>query len=164
MRGPLSAIRHAEEASCAAMAGSTTYQAVCRCALIGVPCFDNMLKMTTSPQAKRAETDPCQGTPARAHFQPPELRKMPTKWVTKSQEEFDATYGEQTEQPWFPQLMLIRGNHLSLEQCCGARLEASCSFHWHDLFHVLFGGNHLSNTTCLTHAFFKSGESSSNFS
>lgn len=28
------------------------------------------------------------------------VKKMPTKWVTKSQEEFDATYGEQTEQPW----------------------------------------------------------------
>ena len=44
----------------------------CRCALIGVPCrlrtlsifstFDNMLKLTVSPQAKRAETDPRQGT------------------------------------------------------------------------------------------------------
>ena len=34
--------------------------------------FDNMLKPTISPQAKRAETDPRQGTPTRAHFQPPE--------------------------------------------------------------------------------------------
>ena len=52
------------------------------CALIGVPCrlrmlsifstFDNMLKMTTSPQAKRAETDPRQGSPRRAHLQPPD--------------------------------------------------------------------------------------------
>ena len=52
------------------------------CALIGVPChlrmlgifstFDNMLKLTISPQAKRAETDPRQGTPTRAHLQPPE--------------------------------------------------------------------------------------------
>ena len=46
-------------------------------ALIGVPCrlrmlcifsnFDNMLKLTISSQAKRAETDPRQGTPTRAH-------------------------------------------------------------------------------------------------
>lgn len=28
------------------------------------------------------------------------VKKMPTKWVTKSQEEFNTTYGEQTEQPW----------------------------------------------------------------
>ena len=56
----------------------------CRCALIGVPChlrmlsifstFDNMLKLTVSPQAKRAETDPGRGTPTRAHLQPPESR------------------------------------------------------------------------------------------
>ena len=49
----------------------------CRCALIGVPCrlrmlsilstFDSMLKLTISSQAKRAETDPRQGTPTRAH-------------------------------------------------------------------------------------------------
>ena len=55
----------------------------CRCALTGVPCrlrmlgifrtVDNMLKLTISPQAKRAETDPRQGTPTRAHLQPPEL-------------------------------------------------------------------------------------------
>ena len=57
----------------------------CRCALIGVPCrlrtpsvfstFDNMLKPTVSPQAKRAETDCRQGTPTRAHFQPPDVRR-----------------------------------------------------------------------------------------
>ena len=54
------------------------YSGSCRCALIGVPCrhrmlsifstFD-MLKLTISPQAKRAETDPRQGTPTRAHLQ-----------------------------------------------------------------------------------------------
>ena len=54
----------------------------CRCALIGVPCrlrmlrfvstFDSMFKLTIPPQAKRAETDPRQGTPTRAHLQPPE--------------------------------------------------------------------------------------------
>ena len=48
-------------------------QAVVGSALIGVPCrlrmlsifstFDNMLKLIKSPQAMRAETDPCQGTP-----------------------------------------------------------------------------------------------------
>ena len=53
--------------------------------LIGVPfrlrtlsifgTFNNMLKLPTSPQAKRAETDPRQGTPTRAHFQPPEYPK-----------------------------------------------------------------------------------------
>ena len=31
-----------------------------------------MLKLTISPQAKRAETDPGQGTPTRAHLQPPD--------------------------------------------------------------------------------------------
>ena len=60
------------------------YICSCRCALIGVPCrlrmlsifrtFDNALKLTISPQAKRAETDPRQGTPTRAHLQPPECR------------------------------------------------------------------------------------------
>ena len=55
----------------------------CWCALIGVPCrlrmlstlstFDNMLTPTISPHAKRAETDPRQGTPTRAHLQPLEL-------------------------------------------------------------------------------------------
>ena len=54
----------------------STFQAV-----VGVPCrlkmlsifstFDNMLKLTISPQAKCAETDPRQGTPARARFEPP---------------------------------------------------------------------------------------------
>ena len=54
----------------------------CRCALIGVPCrlrmlsifstFDIMLKLTISPQAKRAESDPHQGTPTRAHLQLPD--------------------------------------------------------------------------------------------
>ena len=34
--------------------------------------FDNMLKLTTSPLARRAETDPRHGTPTMAHFQPPE--------------------------------------------------------------------------------------------
>ena len=34
--------------------------------------FDNMLKLTTSPQAKRAETDPRQGTPTRARLQTPD--------------------------------------------------------------------------------------------
>ena len=29
--------------------------------------FDNMLKLTISPQTNRAETDPRQGTPTRAH-------------------------------------------------------------------------------------------------
>ena len=53
----------------------------CRYALIGEPCrlrmhsifgtFDNMSKLSISPQAKRAETDPRQGTPTRAHMQPP---------------------------------------------------------------------------------------------
>ena len=37
---------------------------------------DNMLKLTISPQAKRAETDPCQGTPRRAHLQPPETMSI----------------------------------------------------------------------------------------
>ena len=60
-------------------------QAVCRCALIGVPCrrrvlsifgtFDDMLKLTRSPQARLAETDPHQGTPTRAGLQPP--REIP---------------------------------------------------------------------------------------
>ena len=39
-----------------------------RACLRGAVCFstfDNMLKLTTSPQAKRAETDPRQGTPTR---------------------------------------------------------------------------------------------------
>ena len=55
-----------------------------RCALIGVPCrlrmlsvfgmFDDMLRLTISPQATRAETDPRQGTPTRAHFQRPDQR------------------------------------------------------------------------------------------
>ena len=31
-----------------------------------------MLKLTISPQATRAENDPRQGTPTRAHFQLPE--------------------------------------------------------------------------------------------
>ena len=35
---------------------------------------DNMSKLTISPQAKRAQTDRSQGTPTRAHFQPPEPR------------------------------------------------------------------------------------------
>ena len=54
-----------------------------RCALMGVPCHLRMLSifstLTTwwnwliiSPQAKRAKTDPHQGTPTRAHLQPPE--------------------------------------------------------------------------------------------
>ena len=57
----------------------------CRCALIGVPCrlrmlsifgtLDNMSKLTVSPQAKRAETDLRQGTPTRAHLQPPDYMK-----------------------------------------------------------------------------------------
>ena len=34
--------------------------------------FDDMLKLTISPQAKRAETDRRQGTPTRARLQPPE--------------------------------------------------------------------------------------------
>ena len=64
-----------------------------RCALIGVPCrlrmlsifstFDNMLKLTMSPQAKRAETDPRQGTPTRAHLQPPELWQSPEGGLTR---------------------------------------------------------------------------------
>ena len=48
-----------------------TVSGSCRCAIIGVPCrlrmlsifstFENMLKLTISPQAKRAETDlPCE--------------------------------------------------------------------------------------------------------
>ena len=51
---------------------------------MGVPCrlrmlsifstFDNMLKVTISPQAKPAETDPRQDTPMRARLQPPDRR------------------------------------------------------------------------------------------
>ena len=54
----------------------------CRRALVGVPrclrtlstfsTFDNMLKLTISLQAKRAEADPRQGTPPRAHLQAPD--------------------------------------------------------------------------------------------
>ena len=36
--------------------------------------FDNRLKLTISLQAKRAETEPRQGTPTRAHLQPPDYR------------------------------------------------------------------------------------------
>ena len=36
--------------------------------------FENCEKLAISPQAKRAETDPCQGTPMGAHFQPPECK------------------------------------------------------------------------------------------
>ena len=36
--------------------------------------FENVSNLTLSPQAKRAETDPGQGTPTRANFQPPEGR------------------------------------------------------------------------------------------
>ena len=55
----------------------------CRCALTVVPrrlrllsifgTFDNMLKLSISPQAKRAESDPRLDTPTVAHFQPTEL-------------------------------------------------------------------------------------------
>ena len=55
----------------------------CRCAIMGVPwclrmlsLFSTRLKMrltNESPQAKHAETDPRHGTPAMAHFQPPEV-------------------------------------------------------------------------------------------
>ena len=31
--------------------------------------FDSVLKLTISPHAEGAETDPCQGTPTMAHFQ-----------------------------------------------------------------------------------------------
>ena len=58
-----------------------------RCALLGVPCrlrmlsifstFDNKLKLTVSPQAERAETAPRQGTPTRAHVQPPDASFPP---------------------------------------------------------------------------------------
>ena len=42
-----------------------------------VSTFDSMLKLTISPQSKRAETDPRQGIPTRAHLQPPELLLPP---------------------------------------------------------------------------------------
>ena len=64
--------------------GSRQYSGSCRCALIGVPCrlrmlsmfrtFDNMLKLTVSPQARRAGPDPRHGTPKMAPFQLPEIR------------------------------------------------------------------------------------------
>ena len=34
--------------------------------------FAHMLKLTISPQAKRAETNPRHGTPTMSHFQPPQ--------------------------------------------------------------------------------------------
>ena len=45
----------------------------CRLRMLSIfSTFDNMLKLTISPQARRAETDPHQGTPTRAHLQPPD--------------------------------------------------------------------------------------------
>ena len=51
--------------------------------------FDNMLKLTISPQARRAETDPRQCTPTRAHLQPLEresktYRHPPTSGCAQS--------------------------------------------------------------------------------
>ena len=44
----------------------------CRLRTLSIFSTFDMLKLTISPQAKRAETDPRQGTPTRAHLQPPE--------------------------------------------------------------------------------------------
>ena len=76
----------------------------CRCALIGVPCclgmlsifstFDNILKLTISPQAKRAETDPRQGTPMRAHLQPPEFWSLLGKRPSKRDQAVDGRSGD----------------------------------------------------------------------
>ena len=52
-----------------------------RCAMVSQKAqhfqhFDDMLKLTISPQAKRAETDPRHGTPMMAHFRLPEKEAL----------------------------------------------------------------------------------------
>jgi hypothetical protein len=64
---------------------SSLHSDSCRCAIIGVPwrlrrlslfstCM-NTFSANKSPQAKHAATDPHHGTPAMAHFQPPDSRR-----------------------------------------------------------------------------------------
>ena len=48
-----------------------------------VSTFDNM-KLTILPQAKRAETEPRQGTPTKEHLQTPDIRQMSGDYASGS--------------------------------------------------------------------------------